>query len=762
LGGKKVRLLLGADAEKLVERNTPLVETAWIARLAQTVASLHFGWANGNDREGRKRVITVSGGLTGRTRRKYFLNSLLGRDRELDKNISEKLAELAALRSSALPREEQKAKARILLAELDELNAESGKARDDDRHHALDAMVLSFLEGWVNDPKREDEFRFALLGDNPTYPSSLEREIGQLKHKIIALGAVAEKAASGEERARINQQIIACRDALASMRMERNALKVREAFRDEIYGNEKKGIKPILPIWLHYPKPELAAALHRGVWLRVESASRAAHATIDDFDKAFEQERISLVDLPYLENRITEELEFSVAHGLRRISEIVEHKDYDFKAVQPVVEEFLKTNPTETQWKEWCVSSAAPAGIKPKKGQPDKREFVVFKINEVRTKRPQETPSARASLYSIGIGSKEVPEFDRTHFEIQVARLICKPEKNMDKPGIPLQPDTELQNKLRALLPRIEEFYRQYPPDPGDPPRKELARAAWQLKKEAAADAWETFIKEIGLDRNKKVCVSTDATSVTERRYEFPWLSSILLHKVKRFDCAKAEKQAQSISDAWTRFQLREFLKHLPTPLQWKEFCATFVQVSRPTFKEFLASQPQTADAFVDFYKKQADDTKLQSRTLIKAVHQVIGGADDYVDISKDGSGIYASGGNRGYLMWKLVTAGEEDSYGAKAVRSFLRLADVKRQLLKQKGVELLDARPWQTDMLLHLPKDTQSGKKLVPTGYYYFGSISNGAYATLKPLAGGDIYDGISIALLLKQDLRRVEIESI
>jgi hypothetical protein len=64
--------------------------------------------------------------------------------------------------------------------------------------------------------------------------------------------------------------------------------------------------------------------------------------------------------------------------------------------------------------------------------------------------------------------------------------------------------------------------------------------------------------------------------------------------------------------------------------------------------------------------------------------------------------------------------------------------------------------------MLLHLPKDTQSGKKLVPTGYYYFGSISNGAYATLKPLAGGDIYDGISIALLLKQDLRRVEIESI
>ena len=147
---------------------------------------------------------------------------------------------------------------------------------------------------------------------------------------------------------------------------------------------------------------------------------------------------------------------------------------------------------------------------------------------------------------------------------------------------------------------------------------------------------------------------------------------------------------------------------------------------------------------------------------LIKAVHQVIGGADDYVDISKDGSGIYASGGNRGYLMWKQVAAEGEVSYGAKAVRSFLRLADVKRQLLNQKDVELLDARPWQTDMLLHLPKDTQSGKKLVPTGYYYFGSISNGAYATLKPLAGGDVFDGISVAMLLAQGLHRVDIETI
>ena len=766
LGGKKVRLLLSADAEKLVERHTPLVETAWIARLAQTVASLHFGWANGNDSEGRKRVTTVSGGLTGRTRKKYFLNSLLGRNRELDKNISEKLTALAELKTSTLTKEEQKAQARILRAELDELNTEAEKARDDDRHHALDAMVLSFLEGWVNDPKREDEFRFDMLGDNPPYPPQLKTEIGQLRQRIIAFESALGKAASADDRARINRQIIACRDGLAKMRMSRNPLAVREAFRREIDGDENNGIKPILPLWLHYPKPELKAAFHRGVWLRVESKSLAARATVDDFATAFEQERIALAGLPYFENHVTEAMEYSVAHGVRRIIEIVAHKDYDSKAIGLCVEGFLKTAPAEAQWKKWCASSAAPTGIKPKKGQADNREFYFYKIEEARTKRPQETPSSKASLYSIGIGTNEVPEFDRTHFETQITRLVCRPERGADKPGIPLQPDSELQNKLRALLPRIEEFYRQYPADPGDRPRKESALAAWQMRKDNAAKAWEEFIKAVGLDKNKRVYFRTDSASVTDRRYESAGISSVLLHRVKRFDRSKAEKQTQSITDAWIRFQLREFLKRDPAPIQWKEYCTNFVQVSRPAFKDFLIGEPESAEDFVNFYKKQAADPKLKAHTLIKAVHQFIGGASDYVDLSKDGSGIYAKGGNRGYLMWKQVEEAGENagqvSYGAKSVRAFLKLADVKRQLLSKKGVLLLDDKIWRTNMLLHLPSDTQSGKKLVPAGYYYFGSISNGVQATLKPLSGGDIYDGINLASLLAQGLRRMELETI
>jgi CRISPR-associated endonuclease Csn1 len=128
LRNKKVQLLLREDAPKLVQRYTALAETAWVSKLAQTIASLFFGWENGNDKQGRKRVTVISGGLTGRIRRKYRLNSIL----------------------NPCPDGEDP----FLWEEKCEKN------RDDDRHHALDAMVISFLPTWARDPNKEGFFRF--------------------------------------------------------------------------------------------------------------------------------------------------------------------------------------------------------------------------------------------------------------------------------------------------------------------------------------------------------------------------------------------------------------------------------------------------------------------------------------------------------------------------------------------------------------------------------------------------------------------------
>lgn len=124
LRNKKVQLLISPNAEELAERYTALAETAWIAKLAQTIVGLHFGWRNGVDEQGRRRVMVVSGGLTGRIRRKYRLNSIL---------------------NPCPPGEGEY-----------EWEEKCEKNRGDKRHHALDAMVISFLNPQKFEPKLPD------------------------------------------------------------------------------------------------------------------------------------------------------------------------------------------------------------------------------------------------------------------------------------------------------------------------------------------------------------------------------------------------------------------------------------------------------------------------------------------------------------------------------------------------------------------------------------------------------------------------------
>jgi CRISPR-associated endonuclease Csn1 len=122
LRNKKVQLLTSPDAETLVQKYTALAETAWISKLAQTIVSLRFGWPGGN-LDGKRKVTVVSGGLTGRIRRRYKLNSLLNPEAKSEEEAEE-------------------------------------KNRKDDRHHALDAMVISFIPNWARNEKLTGFFRF--------------------------------------------------------------------------------------------------------------------------------------------------------------------------------------------------------------------------------------------------------------------------------------------------------------------------------------------------------------------------------------------------------------------------------------------------------------------------------------------------------------------------------------------------------------------------------------------------------------------------
>jgi CRISPR-associated endonuclease Csn1 len=136
LRNRKVRLLTSQDAEELVEKYTTLAETAWISRLARAVLDAAFGWRNGVDKEGKRRVVFVQGGLTARIRRKYRLNSLL-----------------------APP---------PAGVDVREWESKAEKNRTDKRHHALDAMVINFVPQWARDEAKESFFKFPkALGTDP-------------------------------------------------------------------------------------------------------------------------------------------------------------------------------------------------------------------------------------------------------------------------------------------------------------------------------------------------------------------------------------------------------------------------------------------------------------------------------------------------------------------------------------------------------------------------------------------------------------------
>lgn len=156
LRNKKVQLLTREDAPQLVDRYTALAETAWISRLAKKIIDLRFGWKNSNDEGGEKRVTVVSGGLTGRIRRKFKLNHVLN-------------------------------------PEVDTEEEAEKKNRGDHRHHALDAMVISFLPGWMRDEKKQKFFRFPdPVARNPRDFFSAEIQRVMPKHLFFEKPVLAE------------------------------------------------------------------------------------------------------------------------------------------------------------------------------------------------------------------------------------------------------------------------------------------------------------------------------------------------------------------------------------------------------------------------------------------------------------------------------------------------------------------------------------------------------------------------------------------
>lgn len=121
LGKKKFELLTSKpeDCEKLIDSYNGLAETSHIARVAQQITAFVFGW--GLQVKGEYRHIFVNNGSsTAAIRRRYGLNSLLGNDFK--------------------------------------------KNRDNDKHHALDAICISYSREFKYDPQKKKD---VIEGFNP-------------------------------------------------------------------------------------------------------------------------------------------------------------------------------------------------------------------------------------------------------------------------------------------------------------------------------------------------------------------------------------------------------------------------------------------------------------------------------------------------------------------------------------------------------------------------------------------------------------------
>ena len=116
-----------SEAEELIEKYTPLHATSYVARLARDITCLKFDWQPGAEDE-KQKVFVFSGAITSRVAKIYKLYRTLGDGK--------------------------------LIYEKD---------RKDHRHHALDAMIISYLRQYTRDKNKVNFFKLPEGKDNYEY-----------------------------------------------------------------------------------------------------------------------------------------------------------------------------------------------------------------------------------------------------------------------------------------------------------------------------------------------------------------------------------------------------------------------------------------------------------------------------------------------------------------------------------------------------------------------------------------------------------------
>lgn len=141
---KKAELLIAKDAEELIESYNGLAETGYIARLVQNIVAVHFGWPLQVKDEKRK-IFVCNGRETAKIRRIYGLNKLLYGEEETNGNLTKK--------------------------------------RDNPKHHALDAICISYYTDLRHKKNDRSSYDWEIEGFDRKY---VEEKINNLIPKKVS------------------------------------------------------------------------------------------------------------------------------------------------------------------------------------------------------------------------------------------------------------------------------------------------------------------------------------------------------------------------------------------------------------------------------------------------------------------------------------------------------------------------------------------------------------------------------------------------
>lgn len=138
---KKKRFLTSEDPKPLDKKWDSLAETAYIARLARDIVAIRCGWQPGEKGE-CQHIHIINGALTAKVRALDHLNSLLSITNE-----------------GETPDKVMK------------------KVRKNPKHHALDAMVLSFIPEWARNPELQKHYKLPSGIDRQYFEDCLEKVV---------------------------------------------------------------------------------------------------------------------------------------------------------------------------------------------------------------------------------------------------------------------------------------------------------------------------------------------------------------------------------------------------------------------------------------------------------------------------------------------------------------------------------------------------------------------------------------------------------